>query len=1387
MALADRLMRPCVLAAGFVGSLLAQTQPQENLLPNPGFEQVDAQGHAVGWTWGFYRGEGRIAAVTGVKHSGERALVMAALADSAGQCIAKARIAVDPNRAYRVDAWIRSNLGSAQVQIRWTNQDKAQPEQYAINVFRVQPNRWRQLSKLPPKNWNIYHRIGKKHRLAKLKPDQLYFGGTREVRFYVFSRANATVYYDDLVLAPASARAAQSALAKEALEEYHRLMLDREPPPYPKANPAKKVVIEAPAFAKTFEPDRTFPPHGVTVRDGCFFRDGRHAFFIGAETGTPRPGIMRLLGFKVHCFTGTSTYDNNWTHTADSGDHIRVTYREWVPLAPKLRDSIRYGFLPLVQTINHKRSCLVGRYGRPDLLVDQGHFIGYCPDQETSRQLRANFWRSVLSVCRPYPILGYEHFNELGYLCYCKPSRYMFKSCMDAKYKSIDAANRAWGTQFASFAEADPPYRKGSNTAEHILPQGFSRPMWADWLRFTEEHFGDVMGRLMNFSREWDNCPDHFRSIQCHHLLRLDYVGIGVNPLLKARAEDIFGFEVGQRFFPQKPGREDVEEIKASFSGVPLYGGVIRGITEHMPVVNFEGGISRAGKTYTQQTMDACSLLPVQGEWRLKIDPDQRGVRERWFDAALDDADWQTVPITDVWDKHGHADYDGWGWYRKKVQVPAGLKGKRLWFNGKGLDDVGTLYINGSKIGSARGWNKTFSFDVTDALQYGQENTFAIQIIDTTQYGGLRFFLGVNDFDIMQANPVTRGMMRMYLWNHVIHGLDVAALSYFYSPESWPGSLFSPYKCSHEAIKAIAEAEVEINSVGRIVLPKPRIRGQLAIVYPLETFRAYVPASVKEWINYHATRDFLQYLVPLYCSDADVDVLHSKHLLEGAAPRHRAIFLRQYERVAPGVLARIEDYVRAGGTLVADYTSLRVDDVWHRPIDASALTGVKIVGARREPERVREWTTQPRRATGDTGARVELVGAQPCSTFADGSPAITVHRVGRGRVYFIAAELPHDALADFIARVIRECSVQPKIVVRRTDGARLRFCESHLLGREGRRVATVQHYGGGVEAVRVRLPTIGGPCRVRDLDTREPVQSPSRDALWTEAELRAGIPATLQPLDPLVLLIEGASLKPLPMPGLEPDRAGAIDALWANTDRFHTRVLFEANYPRIDFASTYIYTARQMLNAAGYQWQFALSHYSANRGLIKCFDGRKLHELRLGDFGVLVFPSMHLWSHRWPKEELDAVAAFVENGGGALFLGRSFDRRGGWNMLRQFGIRDTADLVIDEQHHVDGDPYYVTYTRIAKHPATRGVRTFQSRGGSHIIPGADAEALIRAAPAAVTRSRDVREPVICVVKSFGKGRIAVVGDHRWTDPVFLSQGDNAKLWLGLVEWLAKRR
>jgi uncharacterized membrane protein len=211
-----------------------------------------------------------------------------------------------------------------------------------------------------------------------------------------------------------------------------------------------------------------------------------------------------------------------------------------------------------------------------------------------------------------------------------------------------------------------------------------------------------------------------------------------------------------------------------------------------------------------------------------------------------------------------------------------------------------------------------------------------------------------------------------------------------------------------------------------------------------------------------------------------------------------------------------------------------------------------------------------------------------------------------------------------------------------------------------------------------------------------------------------------------------------------------------------------------------------MLNEAGYQWQLAISHYTKNGGLIKCFDGSRINEHRLEEFGVLVIPSMQVWAHDFKPAEDAAIRRYVENGGGVLFLGRSFDRRGGFKSLNQFGIKDTNDMIMDREHHIDGDPYYVTYTDLVEHPITDGVKVFQSRGGSHMLPGKDSQAIIRASKSAVTRSGKVSEPVICVVKKVGKGRIAVVGDHRWTDPAFLKQGDNARLWMNLIDWLSGR-
>ena len=146
-----------------------------------------------------------------------------------------------------------------------------------------------------------------------------------------------------------------------------------------------------------------------------------------------------------------------------------------------------------------------------------------------------------------------------------------------------------------------------------------------------------------------------------------------------------------------------------------------------------------------QAPLTAQAVLPsidLSGEWLFS-----KGDDPAWAKPNLDDASWQKVQLPAHWEDHSNYTADNvYGWYRKKVFIPAEWKGHALSIPLGKIDDTDASYFNGVKIGQTgefppkfQGfWDKARKYDVPAKLiHFGRENTIAIRVFDAQGGGGL--------------------------------------------------------------------------------------------------------------------------------------------------------------------------------------------------------------------------------------------------------------------------------------------------------------------------------------------------------------------------------------------------------------------------------------------------------------------------------------------------------------------------------------------------------------------------------------------------------------------------------------------------------------------------
>lgn len=126
--------------------------------------------------------------------------------------------------------------------------------------------------------------------------------------------------------------------------------------------------------------------------------------------------------------------------------------------------------------------------------------------------------------------------------------------------------------------------------------------------------------------------------------------------------------------------------------------------------------------------------IDLDGQWSFRLDPQNVGLNEHWFDPQSQFSDTITVPGT--WEAQGYGErsgilrhqYAGAAWYRKNLAIPAAWDGKLVILRIGGAHRITRLFVNGIDLGQHAGFNAPFSYDITRAIHFGHDNVIALRI-----------------------------------------------------------------------------------------------------------------------------------------------------------------------------------------------------------------------------------------------------------------------------------------------------------------------------------------------------------------------------------------------------------------------------------------------------------------------------------------------------------------------------------------------------------------------------------------------------------------------------------------------------------------------------------
>jgi beta-galactosidase len=144
----------------------------------------------------------------------------------------------------------------------------------------------------------------------------------------------------------------------------------------------------------------------------------------------------------------------------------------------------------------------------------------------------------------------------------------------------------------------------------------------------------------------------------------------------------------------------------------------------------------------TPQTYKECLLPVVTATWRF-----HKGDDAGWKAPNLDDSSWQSLRMPDTWEHHSNYTEDNvYGWYRRRVEIPAQYKGKDVTFLLGRIDDVDEAFVNGVRIGGSgtfppeykTAWFEDRRYVVpASLLKFDGTDLLAVRVFDGPNIGGL--------------------------------------------------------------------------------------------------------------------------------------------------------------------------------------------------------------------------------------------------------------------------------------------------------------------------------------------------------------------------------------------------------------------------------------------------------------------------------------------------------------------------------------------------------------------------------------------------------------------------------------------------------------------------
>ncbi|MCB9294655.1 MAG: DUF4982 domain-containing protein [Lewinellaceae bacterium] len=184
------------------------------------------------------------------------------------------------------------------------------------------------------------------------------------------------------------------------------------------------------------------------------------------------------------------------------------------------------------------------------------------------------------------------------------------------------------------------------------------------------------------------------------------------------------------------------------------------------------------------------TLATLQDGWKFYKGPQEQGAA-----SGLDDSAWLPVRVPHDWaiagpfipdgdGNTGKLPWKGEGWYRRALDIPAAMAGKRFYLIFDGVMAFPKVYVNGKLAGEWDYGYNSFYLDITDHVKPGSPNLLAVHA-DTRKHDS-RWYPGAGIYrkvQLLAVNPVHVGVWGTYITTPIVkpHYADVRVRATVYN------------------------------------------------------------------------------------------------------------------------------------------------------------------------------------------------------------------------------------------------------------------------------------------------------------------------------------------------------------------------------------------------------------------------------------------------------------------------------------------------------------------------------------------------------------------------------------------------------------------------------